>query len=345
MRKFRRFGARAREFFRDNFVMLALIVAALWFLSVWLRFDQGVIKSEELAAHAMFGTGLATLVLGAGTALMARETRASRKLTETLMEENRRLAEAPRITELIVHGINPLLESVEKIKRCHERREYDWITPDLGVAKEVLGGDQDVGVFQRGDNDAFFPHPRITIKQHASTFQALNQALYRDLGRMDPSLINRIQKYDKKAEDFRLLLLDLVKVLSQERRYKEIWSKYMEMWNVLLTTGSHYRALTLSVACLTFNKLLGASEKFSHNQVKSEQHRGFYRKYEDFIIENIISRNVKDKAEHIVKDADDLAEELKGIEAELSQIKNRYRDEHHLTRDETERQETKPYAV
>jgi len=219
VRKFRRFGARAREFFRDNFVMLALIVAALWFLSVWVRFDEGVIKSEELAAHAMFGTGLATLVLGAGTALMARETRASRKLTETLIADNRRLAEAPRIRELIVHTINPLLKSVEEVKGRHERREYGWVTPDLEVAKELLGGDQDVAKFQRGYNDAFFPHPCITVERHASTFQALNEALYRDLGRRHPSLIKKIQEYDKKAEDFRLLLLDLVKaILSQELR-------------------------------------------------------------------------------------------------------------------------------
>jgi hypothetical protein len=351
--KYRRLWVRARSFFGDNFVMVAGILLALWFIVVWTAFGQGNIKSEELTAYAMFGTALATLLLAVATAFMARETKTSRKLTETLTEENRKLAEAPRIRELITRGVNPLVESVEKIKGYHERREYDWITTDLGVAKELLGGDQDVAVFQRGDfqhgyNHAFFPHPWITVEQHAGTFQALNEALYGDLGRMHPSLIDSIQKYDKKAEDFMTLLLDLAKaILSQESEerggYGKIWERYMEGWGSI--NGFEMQALTLSVACLTFNNMLGASEKFSHEQVKSERHRDFWREHKDFIIEKITSRNVKDKAEHMAKDADDLAEELRGIEAELSQIKNRYRDEYHLTHGETKGQETKPHVV
>lgn len=333
MDKFGRFWVRVREFLRDNSVMLAVTVGALLLLVVCVSYLHGCIKLEELGAYAMFGTALATLLLGFATGSMVRETRASRKLTETQIEENRRLAEAPRIRELMIQAVNPLLASVQEIKGYHERREYAWVSPDLEVAKQLLAGDQDVAVFQRRDNDAFFPDPCITVEQHASTSQALNQALYGDLGRRHPSLIDRIQKYDKKAEDFRTRLADLAKaILPQESeepgRWGEIWQRYSE--DCGLVSESEMREMALSLTCFTFYKLLGASEKLSYEQVKNKQPRDFWSGHKDFIIEKIISRNVKDKAERIAKDADGLAEELKGIEEELSQIKDSYRDEYHL---------------
>ena len=352
MGKFRRFGVRVWGAFRDNFVMLAVIVLALWLLVVWVGFVRGGIELEERAAYAMFGTALATLLLGLGTALMARETRASRKLTETLIEENRKLAEAPRIRELIIQTVNPLLASVQEIKGYHERREYAWVTPNLEVAKQLLGGDQDVAVFQRGDfergyNHAFFPHPWVTVEQHASAFCALNQTLYRDLGRRHPSLIKRIQEYDKKAEDFRLLLLDLAKAICSHEppgRWGPIYEKHdVHEWGMM--NGFEMHDLDLSLTCLTFHKLLGASEKFSYEQVTNYRHREFWNEHENFITEKLITGNVQDKAKHIVKSADDLAEELKRIKAELSQIRDEYRREYHLTHEETEGQETKPHAV
>jgi hypothetical protein len=324
--------------------MLAVIVAALWLLVVWVGFVRGGIEVEGLAAYAMFGTALATLLLGVGTALMARETRASRKLSERLIEENHRLADAPRIRELIIQTINPLLESVTQIKVYHERREYMWVSPDLGTAKELLGNDQEVGIFRRGDSDiAFFPHPYVRVEEHAIALSALNQTLYRDLGRRHPSLVDRIQKYDKKAEDFRLILLDLAKAICSEEppgRWGPIYSKYMD--EAGLINGFKMRELALSLTCFTFHKSLGALEKFSYEQVKNEQHRDFWNRHENSIIEKVVTGNVQDKAKHIVESADDLAKELTKIEAELSQIKDRYRDEYHLTHGETERQETEP---
>lgn len=324
MDKSRRFGVKAREFLRDNFVWLAVVVGALFLLVVLVSFWRGYIRSEELGAYAMFGTALATLLLASATAVMARQTMAS-------VKESRRLAEAPRISERIVYAINPLLESVKRIRGYHERREYTWVTPDLEVAKQLLGSDQDVKMFQRGDNGVFLPHPWIEIEQQASEFFKLNTTLYRDLGRKHPSLVDRIHEYDKRAEDFRLLLLDLAKAICSEEppgRWGEIWQRYSE--DQRSVSESEMRELVLSLTCFTFYKLLGASEKFSYEQVKNEQHRDFWSGHKDFIIEKIISRNVKDKAERIAKDADGLAEELKGIEANLSQIKDRYRDEYHL---------------
>jgi len=337
--KFRRVAVSAWGVFRDNFVMLAVMVAALWLLVVWLVFIRGGGQVEGLAAYAMFGTALATLLLGLGTALMAREARASRKLTETLIEENRRLADAPRIRELIIQALNPLLESVEKIRGHHERREYMWTTANLGVAKELLGDDQDATLFQSRADGAFLPHPQVKLEELASNIYAFNETLYRDLGRKHSSLIGTIQEYDKKAEGLRHLLLDLAKdILCSGLRQK------VETWWGIESSGT-LRELTLSTACLTFNKLLGASEEFSRDQIRNGYYRDLWGKYGDSVMEELISRNIKEKAEHMAKDADDLADELKGIEAELVQIKNTYLQEYHLTHEETEGQEKKPHAV
>jgi len=340
MAKLRRFVVKAWGLFRDNFVPLAIILAILWLMVVWISFVRGDIKLEALTPYAMFGTAMVTLLLAVATYLMVRETSASRKLNEKLIEENRKLAEAPRIRELIIRVINPLLQSVEEIRGCHERREYMWITPDLGIAKRLLIAEE-ASIFQIRAESAFFPHPRLAIEQNASVFDQPNQALYRDYKKIHSSLTERIERHDKKAEGFRHLLLDLAKEILSPN-FKGI----VESWRDL-ASKSELRELTLSMACLAFNELLGASEKFSYDQPGVRRFKDFWMDkgppplsstHGDFLMqERCNSTNIKDKVEQITKEADGLVKELKRIEADLLQIRDGYQQEYHLTHEETEK--------
>jgi hypothetical protein len=298
-----------------------------------------------------------TLILAIGTFLMAGATvfmafqgRRSAKATEELakfsretLEENRRLAESPRIKELIIQAINPVLEAIAEIKGCHQRREYMWIKPDLEMAKQILGSEQ-ASNFQFGAENAFFPNPWLIIEEKASSFHGLNQPLYRDFGEMHPSLTGRIEQYDKKVEDFRHLLLELAKEINSPDfitvQFIKSLDRSLEVVPEGMSASGHFftlQELALATACLAFNGLLGASEKFSHNQVRGTKFKNFWVKYGHSIAEKLSnSTNIKDKVEQITKEADHFIEELKIIEAELSQIKSGYQKDYHLTDDETE---------
>ena len=70
----------------------------------------------------------------------------------------------------------------------------------------------------------------------------------------------KIQEYDRRAEDFRHLLLDLAKeILSPD------FKGLVEGWRGL-ASKSELQGLTLSMACLALNKLAGASEEFLYGQ-------------------------------------------------------------------------------
>jgi len=329
--KLRLFWARACGFFRDKSTVLAIILAALWLIAVWLVYLQGNIKSEELAAYAMFGTAFATLLLAFVTFLMARETTASRKLNEIAIKENRKLAEAPRIRELIIRVINPLLESVKEIKGYHERREYQWISQDLGKAKRLLNSDQDVAPFQAGAGRAFLPDPWIKLEEHAANFCALNQTLYRDFARMQASLITMIHEHDSKAEGFRHLPADLAKEILSSESFKEKVKGWQEP-----TSEDKLQSLTSYAARSIFNKLLGASEKFIGKQ---EAYEPFLTEHGDSLVQQLSnSKNNQDKVAQIKREADNFVVELEKIEEQLLQIKDGYRKDYHLTYEEVEDQ-------
>ncbi len=329
--RFRDFLVKLCGFLRDYSMMLALIVVALWLLVVWAAFTRGDFTSDKFTSYATFGTTLVTLALAMATAFMAYETRRSRKLTEIAIEENRKLAEAPRIRELIIQVINPLLESVKEIKGYHERREYQWISQDLGKARRLLSSDQDVAPFQAGAARAFLPDPWIKLEEHAATFCTLNQTLYREFGRMQASLITMIQEHDSKAEGFRHLLADLAKEILSSESFKEKMKGWQEP-----TSEDKLQRLTSYAARSIFNKLLGASEKFIGKQ---EAYEPFLTEHGDSLVQQLSnSKNIKDKVAQIKREADSLAEELKKIEEELSQVKSGYREDYHLTYEEVEGQ-------
>lgn len=313
-----RFWRNFWRFFAYNSVPLVLILAAVWLVVLWVWFRE----FEQFAAYATFGTALVTLALAFATVYMAMQNR-------ELVKQNRIMLQANRIKEIILSAINPLLKSMQEISGYHEKREYMWVRQNLQTARKIVGDEQAL-MFQIGAEDAFLPHPRIIIEETARTLHQLNEAVYREFRKMQSSLTERIQEYDNKAEGFRHLLLDLAKeILSPEFREK------VELW-LGLESESALQKLTLSQACLNFNKLLGASEEFTREQVRDEKHRDFWRKYEDFVMEDLISRDTRDKVEQIMKEAYSFVAELKGIEAELSQIKDIYLKDYHLTREETE---------
>ena len=75
---------------KDNFMILATALLAIWFIVVWIVFLKKGFELDTFTAYATFGTALATLLLAFATVLLARESKASR-------EENRKLVETPRI--------------------------------------------------------------------------------------------------------------------------------------------------------------------------------------------------------------------------------------------------------
>jgi len=234
-----------------------------------------------------------------------------------------------------VKVINPLLESAEEIGDSHRKREYPWITPISEYAKQLIGRGHDVTLFQYHGNNLFLPYPRIQVNEAVSE---LNRALYYgDFSRAHSSLVSRMRKYDDKAEDFGHLLLEFAEeILSSGLR------ELVEGWGVP-EDPNILQQRVLGTTCLAFNKLLGASQSFSHDQVRDADLRQYLERYEDFAVKELgKSVNIMNKVQQIVKEADSFVEELKVIHEQLLKIKDGYRKDYHLTYEETEEKKSGP---
>lgn len=132
---------------------------------------------------------IATLIMVGVTALMAigvfwstLEARKSRKLSETVMEENRKSAERSRIRELIGQGLDPLIESMDEVEHAWRQRLSEFSF--LNLFDVSIGG------------------------QVNSKF-VFNWTLYYDLIEIEPSLIRMMAEYEDKVTQFWDSLLDL----------------------------------------------------------------------------------------------------------------------------------------
>jgi hypothetical protein len=248
------------------------------------------------------------------------------------IDETRRLAEAPRIRELIVRVVNPLLESVKEIADSHAKREYSWASPDLDWAKQLLGG-QEVLAFLRGKDDAFLPYPDVAVAEKATQFHSLDQAIYRDFKRMHPLLASSIEEHDKMANHFRQSLLDLsrdVSSLGLKQGVEAILGQCDE---------KRLRDALLSMTCIATCELLGTPRSFTFDQVGVIRHRELWKEHGDSLMEELGKNpTIASGKSGIVREADSLAAQLHDIQEALFRLKEGYLREYHLTDEETQGQ-------
>ena len=93
--------------FRNNFIILAVVLLFLWFLSIWLAFGQGLLNVGIFQAYAMYGAALGTGLLAVATVFMAIKNSQLTELTRLSLEK-------PVIGEIIVYAIEPVEERIEQ---------------------------------------------------------------------------------------------------------------------------------------------------------------------------------------------------------------------------------------
>ncbi len=93
--------------FGNNFIILAVMLLFLWFLSIWLAFRQGLLNVGIFQAYAMYGAALGTGLLAVATVFMAIKNSQLTELTRLSLEK-------PVIGEIIVYAIEPVEERIEQ---------------------------------------------------------------------------------------------------------------------------------------------------------------------------------------------------------------------------------------
>lgn len=330
MAKFRRFWARARGFFKDNFVMLAVIVAALWLLVVWVGFVRGGIEVQGLAAYAMFGTALATLLLGLGTALMARENRKLVKANEELVKQNNISIHRDYIAELIVGVIEPMLSSVNSLETFFGRKHYNWALTEgsriEGDIREILGDDLELFKVTPGKYSAEFYLPTYLPRLS----KGVHQTYYRNFKERNPELCSKIERLDGKLPGFSRLLFELAENVVSGMASNEVLRSSMEFDEA----HTDWNEIRLGCTYFTFMKLIGSEEppQELHTSLGPVDKKAVkcWETNREFLMEEI-GKSVGEKPNRILTDYKALRGSLAQIKRGLSEKEYNYRTEFGIT--------------
>jgi len=310
--------------------MLAVIVAALWLLVVWVRFVRGGIEVEGLAAYAMFGTAFATLLLGFGTALMARENRKLVKANEELVKQNNILTYRDYIAELIVGVIEPMLSSANFLETFFEQRRHNWnITEESrieGDLKEILGDDLELFKVTPGKYSGKFYLPTCLPRLS----KGVHRTYYRNFREGNPQLCNGIETFDNKLPGFSRLLFDLAKNIVSDRAFNEVLRSNIESDEA----SADWNEIRLGCAYFAFMKLIGSEESpqelrtgFGPADKKAVRH---WETNHEFLMEEI-GKSLAEKANRIVRHCEALRGSLVQVKGELSEKEYNYRTEFGIT--------------
>lgn len=98
---------KSRDWFGNNFIILAAVLLFLGLLIVWQMFRQGLLSIYEFQSYAMYWTAMGTGLLAVATVFMARKNYQLTELTRLSLEK-------PVIGEMIVYAIEPVENRVKQ---------------------------------------------------------------------------------------------------------------------------------------------------------------------------------------------------------------------------------------
>jgi hypothetical protein len=300
--------------FRDNFVLLALMVAAIWLIVLWGWFRE----SEKFAAYATFGVALVTLCLASATALMARETTRSRKLTEELVRQNRQLHERPHALELLVNVVVPLLESATNRVSMHKRRAYHWKS---WSGKPGFIAEEDLHLFQPFSDATSFYCPDPDLELHWR-----EGGIFDDLKIMFPELVNKIMFYNdlEIQRGFKGLLVSLARDVLLSPKFREEVNDSRSLYCADIACSS------LLVSEKDFSDYLrGIVVPEADGQKRLQQAKELWEEKGSILKDNLKNNDlISSKLEKISEESKGMVAELEHITGELSKFKHRLMSEH-----------------
>lgn len=303
-----------------------------------------------LQANGQWLGAIGTLVLAIATFVIVRQNR-------KLLEHNRLLLERSPIKELIISIINPIKESASRQKIYLETKDFFGVgygeVKNRNEARKYLKTDKDAELLQI-EADAFL-FPRVFSYLYKLS-ENVNQTLYEDFKRRFDPLASKIDAYN--PQGFKKLLLELLKaILSQNFRnkVKEIAETSNTAYGAIQPCDSSWAEGKLEVFCayLVFDKLLVSETNFqqfsfSHyvGVIENEQMlEEFWRENSEALMTIIyVDEDIMCKASQVLRESDRLRLELKEVENQLSEKKNRLRLKCNFTEKEIQTPEEQLYS-
>jgi hypothetical protein len=214
------------RWFRDNFIILAIIILFLWFIAIWMAFSKGLLTNVIFESYAMYGTALGTALLALATLIMARNNSRLTELTRLSLEK-------PLIGEIIVDAIEPVERRMESDAEAMEAEGiclYDIPLPD--VRADLLPRTlYDIKTLFLGDIFAHYPH-------------------YKELARRYPEFGNYLDDFARnvgKAQDLIEQTLREIEICLRAHSFgraisgfpndSKIPLKYLPVWELLAASG------------------------------------------------------------------------------------------------------------
>jgi len=311
----------AYRFFRNNFVLLALMLLVVWLVIVW-----NVLRgSEQFGAYAAFGTAAATVLLALGTALMVRESMASRKLTEELVRQNRQLRERPHALDLLVSVVIPILQCAEQIINMHNTKEYRW---HYYASKPEIIKEEELPIFQpfTDVDNSYCPEPDLKLSW-------CEGGIFQDFRTMFPQLVDEVMVYNnlQRQGEFKDLLVSLAREILLSPQFAEVDD-----------------SLRVFCAHLAFSSLLMSEKNFSDSLLRIvapgdagmrlEEAKELWKKNGIILADSLRNNEqIAIKLEQISEHSTAMMIELDEIQRELSKVKEKLMTQHDIYYSEIEK--------
>lgn len=314
--RFIRFCSKFWKLLGDNFIIVALMVVAIWLGVLWAGFR----KFEEFAAYAAFGVALVTLVLASATALMARETTRSRKLTEELVRQNRQLHERPHALELLVNVVVPLLQSATNRISMHKSRAYHWKSCR---SKPGFIAEEDLQLFQPFSDATNFYYPDPDLELHWR-----EGGIYDDLKIMFPELVNKVMVYNdlEIQRGFKELLVSLARDVLLSPKFREEVNDSLSIYCADIACSS------LLVSEKDFNDYLrGIVVPEGDGQKRLQQAKELWEEKSGILKDNLKNNEpLASKLGKITEESEVMVAELEDIKSKLSEVEHKLMAEHEI---------------
>ena len=319
------------HFFRNNFLLLGLILLTIWLLIVW----NTIRESEKFSAYATFGTALATLALAVATTVMASLNRKQIRQNTALIDQNRQLVEHNRIAvwrpyyvELIACVLEPLLQGTKSLVSAHRNKSYSWASKHEVELGGYLPNGIDSELFRIGSSkDFYLPTIHFSLKSSAT---GLNETRYSDLLQANDRLRYSIGDYEKRVGDFGKLFVGLAeRMLSGDLKMKQRTEKNVQRRIVKGQAGYEEELERDTLCCVEglLRAFLGCPRHYGSQRITD-----FLERHSHSLMQELMTKEgMVHERERVCSVADSLVALLEDIEEQAEGIADKYRRDFGIT--------------
>ena len=214
------------RWFRDNFIILAIIILFLWFIAIWMAFSKGFLTNVIFESYAMYGTALGTALLALATFIMARNNSRLTELTRLSLEK-------PLIGEILVDAIEPVERRMELDAEAMEAEGiclYDIPLPDVrgDLLPRTL---YDIKTLFLGDIFAHYPHYRELARRYPE-FENYLDDFAKNVGKVQDLIEQTLREIE-----ICLIAHSFGTAISGFPHDSKIPLKYLPLWELLAASG------------------------------------------------------------------------------------------------------------